>query len=112
MGTLIGTAKGTQKRTYMGTDIGYTKRNQMRIGHQLYSYLQDWTDAGHYDVQQVFFFMDSSQRKLCIKSLFINEEENQVYLVRRCSFSMASFFSLSHFPSAQSWSISSSILRA
>ena len=80
-GTLIGTAKGTQKRTYMGTDIGYTKRKQMRIGHQLYRYLQDWTDAGHYDVQQVFFFMDSSQRKVCIKSLFINEEENQVYLV-------------------------------
>ena len=53
----------------------------MRIGHQLFCYLQDWTDAGHYDVQQVFFFMDSSHRKLCIKSLFINEEENQVYLI-------------------------------
>ena len=65
----------------MATDIGTTKRNQMRIGHQLFCYLQDWTAAGHYDVQQIFFFMDSFQRKLCIKSLFINEEENQVYLV-------------------------------
>ena len=80
-GTLTGTRTGTQMGTYMGTDIGDTKRNQMRIGHQLYNYLQDWTDAGHYDVQQVFFFVDSSQRKLCFKSLFINEEENQVYLV-------------------------------
>jgi hypothetical protein len=53
----------------------------MRIGHQLYCYLQDWTDAGHYDVQQVFFFRDGSQRQLCFKSLFINEDENQVYLV-------------------------------
>ena len=80
-GTLTGTRAGTQMGTYMGTDIGDTKRNQMRIGHQLYNYLQDWTDAGQYDVQQVFFFVDSSQRKLCFKSLFINEEENQVYLV-------------------------------
>ena len=54
---------------------------RMRIGHQLYCYLQDWTDAGHYDVQQVFFFRDNFQRVLCIKSLFINEDENQVYLV-------------------------------
>jgi hypothetical protein len=80
-GTPIGTLMGALKGTYMGTDIGTTKRNQMRIGHQIFCYLQDWTDAGHYDVQQVFFFMDSSQRKLCVKSLFINEEENQVYLV-------------------------------
>lgn len=80
-GTPTGTPTGTRKGTNMGTDLGDTKRNQMRIGHQLYCYLQDWTDAGHYDVQQVFFFMDSSQRKLCIKSLFINEDENQVYLV-------------------------------
>lgn len=64
-----------------GTDMGTTKRKQMRIGHQLYCYLQDWTDAGHYDVQQVFFFKDNSQRQYCIKSLFINEEENQVYLI-------------------------------
>lgn len=80
-GTPIGTLMGALKGTYMETDIGTTRRNQMRIGHQIFCYLQDWMDAGHYDVQQVFFFMDSSQRKLCVKSLFINEEENQVYLV-------------------------------
>ena len=81
MGTLTGTPIGALTGTYRETDIGTKKRTQMRIGHQLFCYLQDWTDAGHYDVQQVFFFVDSSQRKLCFKSLFINEKENQVYLV-------------------------------
>ena len=43
----------------------------MRIGHQLFEFLRYCTDTGSY----------SEGRRLCIKEMYINEEENQVYLV-------------------------------
>lgn len=53
----------------------------MRIGHQLFEFLQYWTDTGSYCAQDSAFFKDAERRKLCIKEMYINYEENQVYLV-------------------------------
>jgi len=53
----------------------------MRIGHQLFEFLQYWTDTGSYCAQDSAFFNDAEGRKLCIKEMYINYEENQVYLV-------------------------------
>ena len=53
----------------------------MRIGHQLFEFLQYWTDTGSYCAQDSAFFKDAEERKLCIKEMYINYEENQVYLV-------------------------------
>lgn len=53
----------------------------MRIGHQLFEFLQYWTDTGSYSVQDSAFFKDAEGRQLCIKELYINYEENQVYLI-------------------------------
>ena len=53
----------------------------MRIEHQLFEFLQYWTDTGSYCAQDSAFFKDAEERKLCIKEMYINYEENQVYLV-------------------------------
>ena len=53
----------------------------MRIGHQLFEFLQYWTDTGSYCTQDFAFFKDAEGRKQCIKEMYINYEENQVYLV-------------------------------
>lgn len=53
----------------------------MRIGHQLFEFLQYWTDTGSYCTQDSVFFKDAEGRQLCIKEMYINYEENQVYLV-------------------------------
>lgn len=53
----------------------------MRIGHQLFEFLQYWTDTGSYCAQDSAFFKDAEERKLCIMEMYINYEENQVYLV-------------------------------
>ena len=53
----------------------------MRIGHQLFEFLRYCTDTGSYSVQETESFMDVEGRRLCIKEMYINEEENQVYLV-------------------------------
>ena len=53
----------------------------MRIEHQLFEFLQYWTDTGSYCIQDSAFFKDAEGRKLCIKEMYINYEDNQVYLV-------------------------------
>lgn len=53
----------------------------MRIGHQLFEFLRYCTDTGSYSVQETELFMDAEGRCLCIKEMYINDEENQVYLV-------------------------------
>ena len=53
----------------------------MRIGHQLFEFLQYWTDTGSYCTQDSAFFKDAEGRQLYIKEMYINYEENQVYLV-------------------------------
>lgn len=37
----------------------------MRIGHQLFEFLQYWTDTGSYCAQDSAFFKDAEERKLC-----------------------------------------------
>ena len=53
----------------------------MRIGHQLYEFLEFFTDSGSYCVDNVQYFTDASGRRLCITEIYINNEERQVYLV-------------------------------
>jgi hypothetical protein len=53
----------------------------MRIGHQLFEFLQYWTDTGSYCTQDSAFFKDAEGRQLYIKEMYINYEENQVYLI-------------------------------
>lgn len=53
----------------------------MRIGHQLYEFLESFTDSGSYCVDEVQYFNDASGRRLCISEMYINYEERQVYLV-------------------------------
>jgi len=57
------------------------KSNKMRIGHQLFDYLQYWTDTGSYCAKDSVFFKDAEGRRLCIKEMYINYEEKQVYIV-------------------------------
>lgn len=57
------------------------KSNKMRIGHQLFDYLQYWTDTGSYCAKDSVFFKDAEGRRLCIKEMYINDEEKQVYIV-------------------------------
>ena len=57
------------------------KSRKMSIGQQLFEFLQYWTDSGTYCVQDIQFFEDAEGRHLCIKEMYINYEENQVYLV-------------------------------
>jgi hypothetical protein len=53
----------------------------MRIGHQLFEFLQDWTDTASYCVQEIPYCSDIEGKRLCIKEMYINFDENQVYLV-------------------------------
>ena len=53
----------------------------MRIGHQLFEFLRYCTDTGSYSAQETDFFKDAKGRRLCIKGMYINDEENQVYFV-------------------------------
>ena len=53
----------------------------MRIGHQLYEFLQDWTDTSSYCIQVISYFSDNEGKRLCIKQMYINDGENQVYLI-------------------------------
>ena len=53
----------------------------MRIGHQLYEFLEFFTDSGSYCFDEVQFFTDASGRRLCIMEMYINYDERQVYLV-------------------------------
>lgn len=55
--------------------------NSMRIGHQLFEFLQYWTNTGSYCAQDSAFFKDAEGRQLFIYKMYINYEENQVYLV-------------------------------
>ena len=59
----------------------YRKGNSMRIGHQLFDFLLFWTDTGSYCAQDSSFFKDAEDRQLCIKEMYINDEEKQVYIV-------------------------------
>mgnify|MGYP006916103485 FL=1 len=52
----------------------------MSIGHQLYEFLEFFTDSGSYCVDEVQYFTDASGRRLCITGMYINYEERQVYL--------------------------------
>jgi len=52
----------------------------MRIGHQLFEFLESFTDSGSYCVDEVQYFTDASGRRLCITEMYINYEERQVYL--------------------------------
>lgn len=53
----------------------------MRIGHQLFEFLESFTDTGSYCVDELLYFTDASGRRLCITEMYINSEERQVYLV-------------------------------
>ena len=53
----------------------------MRIGHQLFEFLQEWTDTASYCVQEIQYFIDIEGKRHCIKEMYINFEENQVYLI-------------------------------
>ena len=53
----------------------------MRIGHQIYNYLYDYTDTGAYNVCQAVTYCDNLGGLACIKSAYINFKENQVYLI-------------------------------
>jgi hypothetical protein len=57
------------------------KNNRMRIGHQLFEFLRYYTDIGSYSAQETESFKDAEGRCICIMEMYINEEENQVYLV-------------------------------
>ena len=52
----------------------------MSIGHQLYEFLEFFTDSGSYCVDEVQYFTDASGGRLCITEMYINYEERQVYL--------------------------------
>ncbi len=53
----------------------------MRIGHQLFEFLQYWTDTGSYCFQNTDYFMDAKGNRHIIKEMYINYKENQVYLI-------------------------------
>lgn len=53
----------------------------MRIGHQIYITLDEWTDNGSYDVQEILFYQNARGQWICIKCAYIDYRENQVYLV-------------------------------
>ena len=53
----------------------------MRIGHQLFEFLLDFTDTGSYCVDDTTTFADANGRILCIREMYINDEERQVYLI-------------------------------
>jgi hypothetical protein len=52
----------------------------MRIGHQLFEFLFDFTDTGSYRVDDTTTFSDANGRILCIREMYINDEERQVYI--------------------------------
>lgn len=54
--------------------------NRMRIGHQIYSYLYDYTDTGDWELKKPINFMVCG-RIISLRGAYINFEENQVYLV-------------------------------
>ena len=53
----------------------------MSIGHQIYNTLDEWTDNGSYNVQEILFFQNARGQWVCIKCAYIDYRENQVYLV-------------------------------
>ena len=53
----------------------------MRIGHQLFEFLEFFTDTGSYRVDDVQFFTDAQGCRLCIVEIYINYDERQVYLI-------------------------------
>ena len=53
----------------------------MRIGHQLYEFLEYFTKTGSYCIQDLQYCTDAQGRHLYIKEMYINYEEKQVYLV-------------------------------
>ncbi len=53
----------------------------MRIGHQIFNTLDEWTVDGIYDVGTLFFFENVEGTKSSLKRAYINYEEKQVYLV-------------------------------
>ncbi|MBO5625907.1 MAG: hypothetical protein J5953_08970 [Prevotella sp.] len=40
----------------------------MRIGHQIYITLDEWTDNGSYDVQEILFYQNARGQWICIKN--------------------------------------------
>ena len=50
----------------------------MRIGHQIYNYLDDYTDSGTISLSDGIVLSDSDY---CIMGAYINFDENQVYVV-------------------------------
>lgn len=50
----------------------------MRIGHQIYNYLYDYTDSGTISLSGGIVLPDSDY---CIMGAYINYDENQVYVV-------------------------------
>ena len=50
----------------------------MRIGHQLYNYLYDYTDSGTISLSDGIVLSDSDY---CIMRAYINFDENQVYVI-------------------------------
>ena len=57
------------------------KKRKMSIGHQLFEFLQYWTDTGSYCFQNTDYFMDAEGYRHIIKEMYINYEEKQVYLI-------------------------------
>lgn len=53
----------------------------MRIGHQIYNTLDEWTDNGSYEVQEILFYQNAREQWIAIKRAYIDYKENQVYLV-------------------------------
>ena len=50
----------------------------MRIGHQIYNYLYDYTDSGTISLSDGIVLPDSDY---CIMGAYINFDENQVYVI-------------------------------
>lgn len=50
----------------------------MRIGHQIYNYLYDYTDSGSISLSDGIVLPDSDN---CIMGAYINFDENQVYVI-------------------------------
>ena len=50
----------------------------MRIGHQIYNYLYDYTDLGTISLSDGIVLPDSDY---CIMGAYINFDENQVYVI-------------------------------
>ena len=50
----------------------------MRIGHQIYNYLFDYTDSGTISLSDGIVLPDSDY---CIMGAYINFDENQVYVI-------------------------------